>query len=264
LHQIKYIENELNNKKMKADNTKRFSNRVEDYHKYRPAYPADMIMTLEKQVGLNKDKIVADIGSGTGISSVPFLNNGNVVYGIEPNKEMREAQEELLKGYPKFISINGTAEKTNLQEKSIDIIFCGQAFHWFYKEQTKIEFARVLKENGHIILAWNSRNTNSYFQKEYEQILYNHIEEYKNVNHRNIEDSNIANFFSPKPMKTTKLKNEQKFDLSGLKGRLMSSSYCPKEGEEYERLMKEIAGLFDKHQVNNEVIFKYETILYWC
>ena len=71
------------------DNTKRFSNRVDNYVKYRPSYPKEIILFLEKTIGFNKDFIVADIGSGTGILSQMFLDNGNTVFGIEPNETMR-------------------------------------------------------------------------------------------------------------------------------------------------------------------------------
>lgn len=249
---------------MNADNTKRFSNRVEDYIKYRPTYPNELIYVLEREVGLTKDKIIADIGSGTGISSIPFLNNENFVFGVEPNKEMREAQEQILKEFSNFKSIDGTAEATNLENQHIDLIFCGQAFHWFDKEKSKKEFARILKENGHLVFVWNSRSTKTDFQKEYEQILYDNIEEYKNVNHRNIEDAAIERFFSPKTMKVYELENEQKFDLDGLKGRLQSSSYCPKEGDEHTQLMKKIDSLFEKYQIENIIQFNYETKIYWC
>jgi ubiquinone/menaquinone biosynthesis C-methylase UbiE len=249
---------------MNADNTKRFSNRVEDYIKYRPTYPNEMINILAKEIGLTNDKIIADIGSGTGISSVPFLKNKNRVFGVEPNKEMREAQELLLSEFSNFSSINGSAEETNLEDKSLDLIFCAQAFHWFDKEKSKSEFSRILKENGNLVFVWNSRSTKTEFQKEYEQILYDNIEEYKNVNHRNIDDLDIEKFFSPKSMKTYELANEQKFDLDGLKGRLQSSSYCPKEGQEYTKLMKEIDTLFEKHQKENIIKFNYETKIYWC
>jgi len=249
---------------MTADSTKRFSNRVEDYIKYRPSYPVEIIETLEKHIGLSKEKIIADVGSGTGISSEPFLKNGNLVYGVEPNKEMREAQENILSGYPRFESVNGTAENTNLKENSIDIIFCGQAFHWFDKKKTKDEFDRILKDKSNIILVWNSRSKRSVFLNEYEKVLYTQIEAYKNVNHRNIQDSEIAEFFNPKPLKVLELVNQQKFDLEGLKGRLKSSSYCPKEGEAFKSLMKRIDRLFEKYQNNDEVLFEYETKMYCC
>lgn len=223
-----------------------------------------MINILAKEIGLTNDKIIADIGSGTGISSIPFLENKNRVFGVEPNKEMREAQELLLSEFSNFSSINGSAEETNLEDESLDLIFCAQAFHWFDKEKSKSEFSRILKENGNLVIVWNSRSTKTEFQKEYEQILYDNIEEYKNVNHRNIDDLDIEKFFSPKSMKTYELANEQKFDLDGLKGRLQSSSYCPKEGQEYTKLMKEIDTLFEKHQKENIIKFNYETKIYWC
>lgn len=249
---------------MKPDPTKRFSNRVEDYIKFRPTYPDKMILLLQKEVGLNKRQVIADIGSGTGISSQPFLEFGNTVFGVEPNKEMRAAQERLLGRFPNFKSINGSAERTNLENKSIDILFSGQAFHWFDKEKSKAEFSRILKEDGNILLVWNSRNVEFPFQKEYEQILYDTIEDYKNVTQKNIEPEDIEQFFKPKPLNYIALNNFQKFDLESLKGRLRSSSYCPKEGKVYEQLMKKIEELFKKYETGNKVIFSYKTMIYWC
>jgi len=74
----------------------RFSSRVENYAKYRPNYPNEIIGFLNTSIGLTKEAIIADIGSGTGISAKLFLDNGNEVYGIEPNAEMRYAGEKYL------------------------------------------------------------------------------------------------------------------------------------------------------------------------
>jgi precorrin-6B methylase 2 len=71
------------------DSTKRFSNRVGNYSSYRPRYPKSLINLLIQKISLTPELIIADIGSGTGISTEPFLENGNTVYGIEPNREMR-------------------------------------------------------------------------------------------------------------------------------------------------------------------------------
>jgi ubiquinone/menaquinone biosynthesis C-methylase UbiE len=130
------------------DSTKRFSNRVENYVKYRPHYPQEIINFLSEEIGLNSEKTIADIGSGTGISAELFLENGNKVYGIEPNKEMREAAEIYLEKYKYFISVNGTAEDTLLENDSMDIVLAGQAFHWFDVEKAKKEFKRILKGRG--------------------------------------------------------------------------------------------------------------------
>lgn len=246
---------------MKSNST-RFSDRVADYIQYRPHYPIDILDILKTEIDFDQTKIVADIGSGTGISSELFVKNGNQVYAVEPNLEMREAAEDIFKTNPNFISVNGTAESTNLDSNSIDFILCAQAFHWFDKEKSKLEFDRILKEKGHICFVWNERSTNSEFQQNYEQILYNTITEYKNVHHRNIDTQTILEFFSPRIMREYTLPNFQFFDLAGLKGRLMSSSYCPKSGEEHTRLLEKLDLLFSQFEVNGKVKFEYDTKIY--
>ena len=92
----------------------RFSDRVDDYVKYRPNYPEQIIEILTEKIGLNHNFIIADVGSGTGISSEIFITSGNKVFAVEPNKEMREAAELRYVNDSNFISVNGTAEQTNL------------------------------------------------------------------------------------------------------------------------------------------------------
>ena len=75
-----------------SNSTKRFSNRVEDYIKYRPGYPQEVIGLLSRECGLEPGSIIADVGSGTGILSELFLRHGNTVYGIEPNDELIGAE----------------------------------------------------------------------------------------------------------------------------------------------------------------------------
>jgi ubiquinone/menaquinone biosynthesis C-methylase UbiE len=219
---------------------------------------------LEEALKLDDSRVIADIGSGTGISSLPFLQKGYTVQAVEPNKEMREAAEQMLSDFPNFRSVNGAAEETNLPDNSVDLVFCAQAFHWFDKEKCKKEFNRILTENGHIVLAWNDRNMNSGFQQEYEQLLYDNLDEYKFVNHRNISEEIVEAFFAPKAMNKIILQNSQTFDFSGLAGRLRSSSYFPKSGEKYDELMATMKDIFDKYQRNNTIIFEYDTKIYWC
>src|ERR1044071_9277855 len=97
-----------------ADPTQRFSNRVDNYVRYRPDYPKEVLQLFRDEMGLTADSIVADIGSGTGISARLFLENGNRVFGVEPNAPMREAAEEYLRSLPNFQSIDGTSTATTL------------------------------------------------------------------------------------------------------------------------------------------------------
>jgi SAM-dependent methyltransferase len=63
--------------------TERFSDRVENYVKYRPGYPSNFIDYLYVNTGFSKDSIIADIGSGTGILTRLLLDRGGRVLGVE-------------------------------------------------------------------------------------------------------------------------------------------------------------------------------------
>lgn len=246
------------------DHTHRFSDRVEDYVKFRPDYPREMTTLLKQKIGLRKDWIVADIGSGTGLSSMPFLEAGNTVYGVEPNADMRRAAETLLNHWPGFFSIGGTAEHTTLPDSGIDLIFCAQAFHWFDKMRARTEFDRILTPGGKIVLAWNQRDEADPFQQAYENLLTGMIEGYSDLCHRNVSDADIAAFLQPRPMERAVLDHRQIFDAAGLKGRLLSASYAPKSGPVYEQLMEGLDGIFAAFQQHNTIEFRYKTHLYWC
>lgn len=249
---------------IKNEYTLRFSNRVENYVKYRPGYPTEIIDFLKSECNLNKESILADIGSGTGISAKLFLNCGNIVFGVEPNNEMRSAAEEILKEYENFISINGTAENSGLKANSVDFIICGQAFHWFDREKSKQEFKRILKNDGYVILIWNSRISKPGFMVDYENLLQKFGTDYENVNHDNIDESVIKNFFSPSEYKVMNFPNYQEFDLAGLKGRLLSSSYVPlQDSPVFEDMISESENIFMKNNVNGKVKMEYGTVVYY-
>src|SRR5262245_41544955 len=248
-----------------TDVTQRFSSRVENYIKYRPGYPNGVIETLRSECGLTSDSIIADIGSGTGILTEMFLRNGNLVYGIEPNREMREAGERLLKGYPRFHSFAAQAEETRLPDHSVDFITAGQAFHWFDREKAREEFARILKPRGWVALIWNERVTiTTPFLVAYEQLLKDYSTDYEQVDHRRIDDDVIRDFFGYGEFRLKQFKNIQVFDYDGVKGRLLSSSYAPEEGHpNYEPMLAELERIFQTYQGEGKVVFEYVTQMYY-
>lgn len=248
---------------MTTNSTTRFSNRVNDYVKYRPGYPAQIIDHLQQQYNLTTDKLIADIGAGTGISTQLFLEAGYRVIAIEPNQPMRDKAVELLGNWPGFKAQNGTAEDTGLATESIDAVIAGQAFHWFDTKKTRTEFERILKTNGLIALIWNERRTGSAFEKEYDELIIKHGKDYVQVDHRNIDAERIGAFFNPQPYQLKTFYNEQIFDFDGLKGRLSSSSYMPTTDDEgYEVMITDLQALFDKYQQNGSITIQYDTNVY--
>ena len=250
---------------MSTEVTNRFADRVDNYIQYRPHYPQELFDFLLVENIIIKNSVVADIGSGTGISSEPFLKMNLNVFGIEPNKEMRQAAENLLKDYKKFKSVEASSENTTLENNSVDVIVAGQAFHWFDREKTKKEFKRILKPNGQVILMWNDRRTDTTdFLKSYEDFLQLCGTDYKAVNHKNTQDKKIFEDFFGGTFKEKWFYNFQDADFTGLKGRVLSSSYMPNEGhKDYEHMMNCLKKVFVRYQQKGTVRLDYDTKIYY-
>ena len=250
---------------MNADPTRRFSNRVEDYIKYRPGYPRAVVGLLEEECGLTRESVVADVGSGTGILSELFLSAGVRVYGVEPNREMREAGERLLSAYEGFVSVDGRAEETTLADASADFVTAGQAFHWFEPAPARREFRRILRDGGWAVLVWNDRRTEGTpLLAGYERLLLEYGTDYEEVSSKWAAEENIKTLFGAGEVRTKTFDNEQVLDFDGLKGRLASASYAPVPGHpNHEPLMRELAALFERHQRDGRVVVEYDTKVFY-
>jgi SAM-dependent methyltransferase len=250
---------------MPASNaTSRFSDRVENYVLYRPGYPGEALQALKEECGLARDHVVADLASGTGIWTRVLLENGNPVFGVEPNAEMRAAGERLLARFPKFTSIAGTAEATTLADHSVDLVTAAQAAHWFDRKRARGEFVRILKPGGWLALLWNERVTDSTaFLRDYEALLLKYGTDYQDIRHERTT-AEINEFFDPAPYQERVFDMRQEFDYAGIEGRLLSSSYAP--GPEHPRhapMLAELRRIFDAHAVKGRSTFAYKTRLYF-
>lgn len=243
--------------------TERFSDRVENYIKYRPSYPVDLVTDIASRCQLHQQSAIADIGSGTGKLAEVFLRQGYSVTGVEPNREMRQAAEQLLSANRVFTSVKGTAEDSCLTDDSVDLIVAGQAFHWFDQESARKEFDRVMKPGGNIALIWNERAVDQPFQRDYDAMLSQYCEEYDLSNHRNISDVDIQRFCAPQEVTKLIYAYHQNFDLTGFLGRMFSSSYTPVVGTSaYATLRSAATELFEQYQCNGVLDFEYATHVY--
>ncbi|MDQ6787273.1 MAG: class I SAM-dependent methyltransferase [Acidobacteriota bacterium] len=248
-----------------SNTVERFSNRVENYVKYRPDYPKEVLQLFKTEMNLQKTSLVADIGAGTGISARIFLENGNRVFGVEPNAAMRAAAENFLKDFPNFKSINGTAEHTMLGDGSIDFIVAAQAFHWFDKENARKEFKRILKDKGYIALLWNERQLDSNdFLRDYERFLIEFGTDYQHTRHDNISEKLLRDFFQ-KDFSHKSFPNVQTLDFAGLRGRVLSASYMPsEENETYKPMIDKLQCLFADYEKESKIEILYTTNIYYA
>jgi SAM-dependent methyltransferase len=244
--------------------TARFSDRVENYIRYRPGYPPEVLDLLRTECGLSPNHIVADVASGTGAFTRLLLGNGNKVYAVEPNAEMREKGTELLSEYDKMVPVAGTAEETTLASAAVDFVTAAQAAHWFDLPKTRAEFVRILKPGGWCVLIWNERAMETTaFLRDYEQLLLTYGTDYKEVRHERTT-AIIHEFFAPARHEERVFELRQQFDYEGVAGRLNSSSYAPAPGNSsYEPMMQELQRIFRTHARIGIVEFEYKTRVYY-
>jgi len=249
---------------MSKSPTARFSDRVENYVRYRPGYPPEVLDLLRAECGLQPSHIVADIASGTGVFTRMLLENGNSVFAVEPNTEMRETGMRQLEDHNGLVSVAGTAEETTLGSASVDFVSAAQAAHWFDLARARAEFVRILRPEGWCVLIWNERRTSTTpFLRDYEQLLLTYGTDYKEVRHERTT-AVIHEFFAPAPHREQVFDLRQQFDYEGTAGRLLSSSYAPLEGHpNYAPMMEELRRIFRVHARDDMVEFEYDTRVYF-
>ena len=239
----------------------RFSDRVADYRRARPSYPPAVVEIVRNSGALPTGAVVADVGSGTGLSSALFLEMGHEVYGVEPNAAMRAAAEAAYADQPRFHSVDGIAEATTLADASVDLVVAGQAFHWFDAAEARREFARILRPPGWVLLMWNIRRTEgTAFLRAYEALLQSHGTDYREVSGR---WGRFESLFAGGRFTERALPNVQVLDRDGLRARLLSSSYTPAEGDRgREPMLAELDAIFAAHEESGRVRIEYDTKLY--
>lgn len=249
--------------------TRRFSERVPYYHQYRPRYPAAVLEWMSNTIGLTPDSVIADVGAGTGILSELFLKHGNRVYAVEPNPDMRETAVQNYSSYPNFMPVDGTAEATTLPDSSMDFVVCGQAFHWFDPTKSKVEFRRILKPGGFVVLVWNTRPEHSTPFLEAYNLLMREFDvdgtESRTHGIQHGDSEALQAFFAPSGFEKQIFYNEQQVtSFEGLRGRVLSASYMPLPGQpRYEALMERLRDIFETHQQGGQVRMDYVTEMFW-
>lgn len=236
----------------------RFSDRAENYAKYRPGYPAAAIDSVLAGLDHSLPLIAADIGAGTGISSRLLAERGVHVIAIEPNLEMREAALP----HPSVEFHDGSAENTNLSNASVDLVVCFQSFHWFDPEPTLLEFRRILKPTGRLAVVWNDRDCHDKFTQSYTRLVQMASNHHPAESRLVAVDPILASSLFPN-VRCYTFTFRQALDKAGLIGRAMSVSYIPKTGLAQQQLVCDLQELYDHSCDENGFIYlMYRTSVY--
>jgi ubiquinone/menaquinone biosynthesis C-methylase UbiE len=250
------------------ENTEHFTNRAEHYRKYRPGYPDAVTKLMREECGLLRGARVADIGAGTGILTRLLLEAGFEVSAVEPNADMRRAAEEDLGQYPAFRAVAAPAEATGLADGAVEAITVAQAFHWFDHAKAGVEFRRILRPGGWMFIIRNHRQAEgSALARDFESLMKNTLgEAYAQAAHRDRGESGrkIREFFPAGAVRLEEFDNPQTLDWTGLRGRMLSVSYAPAEGEPgHKELIAGLEDIFKKHERDGVITFEQKTEVYY-
>lgn len=251
----------LSKRRRKMDTNKLFNGKANLYEQNRPGYPKLFFHDLFRSLLRNKvNPIIADIGAGTGIFTEVLAEWGKQAIAVEPNDEMREVLKNKLISFEQVKVVKGTAEATGLSSQSIDLITVAQAFHWFNAEAFKKECQRVLKEDGHVMLLWNSRDPFSPLNKETEEICKSFCPKFQGFSGG--KKRNLSAFYEGSYERYS-FSNPLKMNLQQFVGRNLSASYAPKEGEEYyNKFYQALIDLFNKHKKHQHIIVPNDIHVY--
>jgi SAM-dependent methyltransferase len=214
------------------DTVTRFSDRVADYIRYRPGYPAAAIDAILAGLGPPDQLRAVDIGAGTGISARLLAARGVHVVALEPGESMRRAADP----HPRVAWMAGLAEASGLRTGCADLMLAAQSFHWFRPPDALREFARVLAPAGRLAIMWNRRSTTDALTAGYRRAILDVGGEV--AAERMPFDADVlaeSGVFAP-PRREV-FPNAQQLDLDGLIGRARSASYVPKSGPAGEKLL---------------------------
>lgn len=242
--------------------TTRFSERAEDYSRYRPDYPASAIDAILEGLGEPERLVAADIGAGTGISSKQLAVRGVRVLAVEPNAEMRA---QGLR-HPRLEWRDGTAEASGLPDASVDLVLSAQAFHWFRQDEAVFEFHRILGPGGRLALMWNSRDRSDPLTLGYVEAIHAVQGEHPAERRHSLDGERAARVsgsghFTPPTLLA--FPHRQELDLAGLIGRARSASYVPIGGDALRRLEELLRDLFERHRdEQGRVTLHYITQVY--
>ncbi|WP_096635777.1 class I SAM-dependent methyltransferase [Clostridium cochlearium] len=103
-----------------------------------------------------KDKVVADLGSGTGFVSLALANEANIVFPVDNSINMlKELKTTALdRNYKNIYPLKSSLDSLALFDESLDAVFINMALHHIKDASKAIEeMYRVLKKDGVVVIS---------------------------------------------------------------------------------------------------------------
>lgn len=125
-----------------------------DYARHRAGFPDEFFDRVYREGIVKAGDHLIDLGTGTGTLARGFAGRGCKVIGMDISAPMLEQARELSKQQGLDIEFRiAPTEETGLPDSSFDVVSAGQCWHWFDRPRAAAEVKRILKPNGHVLIA---------------------------------------------------------------------------------------------------------------
>ena len=243
--------------------TKYFFNGKSKYYYTRPNFNKKCFTFLKNKLNLTKNDVIAELGAGTGKFTKKISKFCKKIYAVEPNDEMLAVGKQLCKKRKNIEYVNASAENTTLPEKSLDMIFAVQSFHYFEKDKLLTELKRIIKPEKYFCIIWNlNEKTENAFDKDWDNLLETQkIKATGSADNHNIKEDRKIIFKNGK-YEEVKFSRSVHMTYNKLKRYASSISFIPKENEiGYDEFYNNLKYIFNKNKKFNKVKINVTTYL---
>jgi SAM-dependent methyltransferase len=130
-----------------------FARTASDYARYRAGFPPELLDRLTAKGIARTGARVVDLGTGTGSLARLFAQRGCVVTGVDIAASLLEQARLLDREGVQIDYVEAPAEATGLPDGAFDIVSAGQCWHWFDRPAAAREAARLLTDEGAVVIA---------------------------------------------------------------------------------------------------------------
>jgi len=120
---------------------------AERYDAHRPRPPSVLLDLLPTLAGLDRPRLVVDLGSGTGLSTRFWAERAARVVGIEPQRSMCSWAERVTEA-ENVSYVARPAHDTGIDDGGADIVTAAQSLQWMEPGPTFAEIGRILRPGG--------------------------------------------------------------------------------------------------------------------
>ena len=149
------IYREIANKYSRQQQESWYSSVAKAYDRTRPRYPQVICDRLKKSTNLTSNSTVLELGCGPGTATVSFAKLGWKMFCLEPSYEACQLAIKNCREYSQVEIINTTFEAWE-SNNQFDAVLAASSFHWLDPKTKYQKTAEVLKDNGYLILLWNT------------------------------------------------------------------------------------------------------------